>query len=51
MERQAMQPIPFDAGAPMPEWLSDAALQRLREQAPAGCLLCTLDESALEDWD
>ncbi len=31
--------------------LTDEALSELKKQAPAGCLLCSLDEWAEEEWD
>jgi hypothetical protein len=34
------------------DWfLTDAALQQLKEQAAEGCLLCLLDAFDTEDWE
>lgn len=31
--------------------LTDAVLEKLKEQSTAGCLLCSLEEWDEEDWD
>lgn len=31
--------------------VKDAALMKLKKQAPPGCLLCVIDEWDEEDWD
>jgi hypothetical protein len=40
-----------DTGAPGGLVLTDAALERLKEQSPEDCLLCVLDAFDEEDWE